>query len=186
VQVLLGILAILLGLLFCIVLLILVCPCHYFIKVNKQENLWGVLTFQIGFLKLEKISQKKKEKVEKKRRMFFRRLRLCDWRELLERETFSLLVEIGKEVWAKIRPKYLWFKGRFGFADPYYTGLLAAVLSGFRRENVDFEFDFSQAVCEFALQIEGRISLIVLIYYFLRFLLIYPLRSIVWGKFKRC
>ena len=43
-----------------------------------------------------------------------------------------------------------------------------------------------QAVFEFALQIEGRISLIVLIYYFLRFLLIYPLRSIVWGKFKRC
>lgn len=224
-QGLLGILALLLGLFFCTVLFVLVCPCHYVIKVHKQEKLWGGLAFQIGFLKLclhkkknedgwlklylsgwklieakrdnerrkkekrvkqEKTSQKKKEKVEKERRRFFRRIKLGDWREFLERETFSLLVELGKEAWSIICPKSLSFKGKAGFADPYYTGLLAALLSGFRQENVDFELDFSQAVCEFTLQIEGRVYLIVLIYYFLRFLLIYPLRSLVWGKLKRC
>ena len=64
--------------------------------------------------------------------MFFRRLRLCDWRELLERETFSLLVEIGKEVWAKIvRNTYGLKEIRFGRS---YTGLQQQSFPGLTRE----------------------------------------------------
>lgn len=224
-QVLLGILAFLFCLFFSIVLFVLVCPCHYFIKVNKQEKLWGVLAIHVSFLKLRlckekkgspwlevylldqklidvqrrdggrdnkerlskaKIFQKKKEKVEKRRRKFLSSSELFVWKEFLERETFSLLMELCKKAWSEMRPIDLSLKGRIGFADPYYTGLLAAVLFAFTRENIALELDFSQAICEFALQIEGRIYLIVLIYYFLRSLLTYPLRSIVWGRLKKC
>jgi hypothetical protein len=141
---------------------------------------------KVNFLSKKKIFQKKKEKVEKQRRWFFSRTELFVWRELLEQETFSLLVKLCKKAWSKIRPKNLFFKGKVGFSDPYYTGLLAAVFYGVTRENIVLEPDFSQPICEFTLQIEGQIYLIVLIYYSLRFLLIYPLRSIVWGKSKWC
>lgn len=222
-QVLLWIVMFLLGLCLCGVLLLLVCPCHYFIEGNKQEKLWGFLALRVGFLKLcltkekketdwlefyvwkcklvdtrrreEKrkkenllskgeIFQKKKEKMQKQRRRFFKREELFVWRELLERETFNSLLELCKKVWSEIRPRTLSFKGKVGFADPYYTGLLAAVAYGLSRENVNLEPDFSRPVCEFTLQMEGQIFLGILFYYFLYSLLRRPLRSIVWGKLK--
>jgi hypothetical protein len=205
-------LAFLPGSLLCGVLLLLVCPCQYFIEGNKQENLWGFLAVQVGFLKLrltrekdgngrselwvlgrrlrtvqenkKKIVEKKKEKAGKQRRRFFSRLGLSVRRGLLERETFGLISELGTKVWSKIRPRSFTLKGRVGFADPYYTGLLAAVLYVVSPENIDLDLDFSRPVGEFTLQIEGQVFLSVLMYYFLRFLLVYPLRSKVWSKLK--
>lgn len=224
-QVLLGTLAFLFGLFLCGGLLLLVCPCHYFIEGNKQEKFWGVLAVRVGFLKLcltkekkgkdwlevyvlgwklidtqgqegkkkkekrlikEKIFQEKKEKVQKPRRRFFNRQEIFIWRELLEREIFDSMVELCKKVWPKIHPRTLLLQGKMGFADPYYTGLLAAVLYGFSRENVNLEPDFSRPICEFTLQIEGQVFLGLLFYYLLCFLLRRPLRSKVWGKLKKC
>lgn len=198
-----------------IVLFILFCPFYYSLKIAKQEK-WETnfvlkqgglrLCLQYKDQELEKAiflfgrlikRMKKKEKGIKKRKTLLdkqeketkkRRIwrRIFNWQELLSREAFACLRELLFSIGAVFYPRKMFFEGKIGFDDPYYTGLLAAFLMGWRKRNWLINLDFTGSVCEFDLQMEGKVCLIVLLYYCLQFLWLYPLCWFKGVKLKRC
>lgn len=189
-QILFWIMLSLVGLFICLCIFMLVYPCHYIIEGNRQEKFQGFILVNIGFFIIslsKKISEglfleifiwkwrlintekqdlrvrKKNKKHTDKQVMTFR-----TWLRGLNRERFSLVLEIMRKVWRKICPQVVSFNGRIGFTDPYYTGLMAALLMGFpRNNNIDIKPDFSRPICEFSLQMEGQFSIGTFLYHIL-------------------
>jgi hypothetical protein len=106
------------------------------------------------------------------------------WLGELDRTKFNLILELSRKIYQEMRPQKLLFKGKLGFANPYYTGLLAAGLFCFSIEKVNIEPIFFEPVCELTIQLKGRINLGLLCYYSLYFLMICPLRVILWENSK--
>lgn len=206
IQVLLWILA----LIFCIFifacLFILVCPCHYYIEGKRRGNFKGVLAIKIAFFKvrlfivetgnnqwefyiwrwkLKNVQRQDLREAKKKRHSNrFTIHNLSTWLRELDEAKLNLLIELSLKIYQEMRPQQLLLKGKLGFANPYYTGLLAAVLFCIPIEKINIEPVFFEPVCELTIQLRGQINLGLLVYYSFYFLIACPLRVILWENSK--
>jgi len=94
-------------------------------------------------------------------------------------ECFKLL----KKTWNSIKPNLLYVKLDYGFDDPYYTAMICAYLSAFdsllKEYTVNITSTFSEPKLEGEFKIKGRIAIITLLYILIRFMVSYPIRSII-------
>jgi len=179
VSVLFWILAFLLAMIVCVFLLMLVCPCHYFFEGKKQDKFVGVITVRVGFLKIclkkevfgnyplevylgkWRFTKTKKQELrgERANKQNIEKRVIITWLRKLNRERVSLILELSRSIWRKMRPQEFCLKGRVGFADPYYTGLLAAALCGLPGNRIEIEPVFWGEICELFLKIKGQFTI---------------------------
>jgi len=102
----------------------------------------------------------------------------------LDREAWGALLALAGKFWAKLRPRVLRIRGSFGCADPYHTGLLAAVAAAVPLPWVHLEPDFSQEGFCGKIFIEGRFFGVTLMALLLKGLLTKPLRTVIRAALK--
>lgn len=131
----------------------------------------------------EKKKAKAKVKAEKKgsRLRQFRQV----WNCCRDRAVVGALCKLAGNLWRQLRPRTLRLHGQFGFDDPYYTGMAAALTAMLYLPEVELSPDFSQAGFYGNIYIEGRSFLIFLVYYCLKAVFTKPLRPVVWQYLKK-
>ncbi len=167
-----------LGLIGVLIMVSLTLPCYYTI----EGEYWGKFT---GTVKVRSgpCTYYWPQGDVKKQQMGSKKTILKNWQELrplLKQEVIVSLIELSGRLLSKLRPQTLRLEGKLGFANPYYTGLLAAGLAAFPRPGVHLEPDFSGTVCHWTIHLEGRVCLGVLFYVIGRALLTQPLRPVAW------
>ncbi len=98
-----------------------------------------------------------------------------------------VLGSVGKVI-RQVLPRCFEGYGILGFDDPYYTGILSAVLESLRgigAHNMNLEYAFDREVYEGEFYLEGRIIIIVLLYIALRVLLHKSSRNMFLGVRRR-
>ena len=167
------------------------------LKIAEAGNYQGglyVWNWKLINVQRQDLREKKKNIQNKDRKVTspsMRRLgslklrKLCAWIGGLDRNRLNLMLELVQKIYKQMCPQKLLLQGKLGFTDPYYTGLLAAVLFCFPIEKVNIEPVFSKPTCELTIQLKGQLILGVLFYYFLYFLRICSFRTILRGKIKK-
>ena len=148
--------------------------------VNIQRQDWG---------KVKKNTPSKERQttgpVKRRRTGWLTLHKLCVRLGKLNKTKLHSILELSQKIYKEMRPQKVLLKGKLGFANPYYTGLLAAVIVCFPIEKVNIEPIFLEPACELTIQLKGQIVLGLLFFYILYFLMIYPLRVMLWEKCKK-
>jgi hypothetical protein len=97
--------------------------------------------------------------------------------ELLDRELFQAILKTVRDILSHSLPKTKKFEGVWGFANPYHTGILAALKATI--SGIHVVPDFSGEVRDLRLIAQGRIRPAVLLFYSLRFIVSKPARPIL-------
>ncbi|MDD2402016.1 MAG: hypothetical protein PHI90_10095 [Clostridia bacterium] len=95
---------------------------------------------------------------------------------LLDKNVIRVLLELFGKILRRVKPQTFSFKGKLSFEDPYYTGVLAALLSGFSQAAI--EPDFTGEVCDFTFKLKGQVVLIIILFYVIKLLITKPMWSI--------
>lgn len=181
---------ILLSLLF-ILFLILVLPIYYAAAGQKQDTVfleamvfgllkWFNFTYELqGMAKHEmhlslfginvNIQNKKKQgKVEKEEKDKRDKKKMKEKGKEHGKGFLKKMLSMAKDLWKHIKPRHLQVKGRYGFEDPYHTGLACAIINCTApygdRCNVNLTPVFDDQVIEGRFETEGRIIPIVILW----------------------
>lgn len=128
--------------------------------------------------------KKEKEQEEKKKKKKKKNNRI----KVFTLEGLQYVLHSVNTVLRQVLPRRFEGYGILGFDDPYYTGILSAVLESLRgigAHNMKLEYAFDREVFEGELYLEGRIIIIVLLYIALRVLLHKSSRNMLLGVRRR-
>lgn len=103
-------------------------------------------------------------------------------------EAFKYLLSIIRNVLCHVLPRRIEGYGLVGFGDPYYTGLLSALLESLRGigyHNMDIRYAFDREVYQGEIYVEGRLIIIYLVYIALRLLLHKSSRNMLLGTRRK-
>ena len=173
------------GLIGVVIVVSLTLPCYYIVEGEYRGKFTGVVRVKSGpFIFYWSPEEEKRQQIgnENKGRLFKNRQEL---RLLLKPGIIVSLIELGGRLWSRLHPQAVYLEGKLGFTNPYYTGLLAAGLAAFPRSGVCLEPDFSGAVCQGRIYLEGSACLSVLFYVIGKAFLTQPLRPVVWTFLSR-
>ncbi len=190
-----SILWIALGLFGLLLLFVLVVPCRYLVEGQYAGSFDGSVklrmwpfTFCKKFnkgqsdLKGNKAKNEAKVKAKSKEKggRLGPKLLLCQ-----EKAVMGSLLDLVGNLWRKVRPRTLRLEGTFGFADPYYTGMMAAAVSAIRLPGLQLQPDFSQPGFCGNIYIEGHFYVVVVIYLLGKTVFTRPLRPVLWKYLKK-
>lgn len=105
------------------------------------------------------------------------------WLQLFfKKEILTNAVMLAKNVLTVLKPKVFTLTAVFGFEDPYYTGLVCALLSSFhpllKHYRVSYRPVFDEEILQGGFTLQGRIILGVIVYLAVKFVLALPLIKI--------
>lgn len=107
---------------------------------------------------------------------------LLELLKCLDSDMLSSFVNIVK----KFKPVTFKIRGKLGFTDPYYTGLLAAALAVKPcGEQVVIDTDFSGKVRDVRFQIKGKFIFVVLLYYVGQVVFAGSFKPVIWVWMKK-
>lgn len=170
------------------------------ISVNSQKKMYGILTFigipfsfetSLDSVKVDKKLNIKNKTVHKtdelsetKTKKNTKNKKMTD--EFVNNLNIDFIVHCLKyinKIWTSIKPKQLTLYAIYGFEDPYYTGLVCSftnALSPILKEyDVNLSPSFGESILSGELKIKGRITIIVLIYVIVRFMVTNPIKNIL-------
>ncbi|MEL7566129.1 MAG: hypothetical protein AAGU27_14750 [Dehalobacterium sp.] len=201
---------VLLGILALMVLILLV-PIKYDLRGYWQEKFSGIVKIGIGPLQglvkwavdgntifalqlagitlmkkpLSKNTEKKEKKEKKKEPTPAKKeKRGKSWNifDFLEKDFIKAGFRMVGDILRHSSPQVMDLKGVWGFGDPYYTGILAALKTVI--PSIHVEPDFTGEVRDLKVLVQGRIRPVVLLFYGLRFIISSAVRAI-WKKMRQ-
>lgn len=102
------------------------------------------------------------------------------------KEFTGLILKAFIDLFNIVKPKRFYLEGRFGFEDPYHTGIASALLNILRQQlrmiPINAHAVFDEEVLEGKLLISGRIMLIRVVYIALKLYLNKHVRSLIKPK----
>jgi hypothetical protein len=129
---------------------------------EKHLSIFGINVNIQGNKSHKKDDKDKKEKKEKKK----------DNKKSKKREKGFLLkiLAMVQDFWKHIKPRLLLVEGRFGFEDPYHTGIACAIINCIApygdKYNINLTPVFDGEVIEGRFEIEGKIVPAVILWIF--------------------
>lgn len=180
-------------------LFVLAVPCRYLVEGQYASGFHGTVELTMWPFTVRKqlpgeqfdaqgsnLDKKAKTKYKFKSKAKTKREKLkLELHLFKEKAVWESLFDLGGNLWLKMRPRTLRMEGTFGFADPYYTGMMAAVVAAIRLPGLQLQPDFSQPGFCGNIYIEGHFYAAVLIYILGKTVLTKPLRSILWKYLKK-
>lgn len=105
------------------------------------------------------------------------------------KELLAYCLNFIKDIWHNIKPKKLEIKAIYGFDDPYNTAMVSAFISTLypllKEYPVHLTPSFDESTFEGEFKIKGKISIILLLYMIIRFVVTNPIRSIIKNTIKK-
>ncbi len=147
-----------------------------FTKNSKQKPETVLIILGIASFNFQRSKIKKRPRTKtyrKKTKLYWNKI-------FFKRDLQSKLFVFIQKIWLHIRPKQVKFKGVIGFQDPYYTGLVSALINAFYPlpQKIDLETVFDREIIEGTFKIQGRIIIGYIILLAFRFLFSLPLINI--------
>ncbi|MCX7710395.1 MAG: DUF2953 domain-containing protein [Clostridia bacterium] len=117
----------------------------------------------------DKTKQRKREKKETS----------VEWKDVMNQEFLNSVLQFLKDFFKHSMPQRFEISGRYGFEDPFVTGIACSFISALNLPNINIVPEFEDEILEGRLLIQGRLILGVITILFVRFLLTKPVRNII-------
>jgi hypothetical protein len=195
------------GVFLLLLLYILLVPCRYLVMGEYRGEFRGLIMFSVWPFTVrreitgkeageytgprkqdaQKQDEKKQERAKVKAERKGSRLRQLRqvWSCCRDRAVVGALCNLAGNLWRHFSPRTLRLHGQFGFDDPYYTGMAAALTAMLYLPEVELSPNFSQSGFYGNIYIEGRSFLFFLVFYGLKALFTKPLRPVLWQYLKK-
>jgi len=109
--------------------------------------------------------------------------------EMPSKEFFAEMFSLIKEVLKVIKPKEFIARGTYGFEDPSITGILNFILIFIAQvmpwAQIDLAPVYEEEIMQAEIKTYGRVSLIILIYLILKYVLKKEVRKVIFHKHKK-
>ncbi|MCC5911682.1 MAG: DUF2953 domain-containing protein [Clostridiaceae bacterium] len=198
-----------------LLLLVLVVPVDYDLIASKYENIkfkgsirwfWSLKKMDffvvstdpkvvsirlLGFPISIDLSEEEKKKTSKKQKE--KKVKSKDKFSLSKEHFTSELLDVVlstiKDILHRMKPNRFTLKGTYGFDDPYYTGIMLAIVSSlsslFNDYPIDLAPSFGEAKLEGEGEIQGRVIVILFLTIMLKLILSKPIRKIIKTLFNK-
>lgn len=154
------------------------------------NNIFALRFLGITLLKkpLSENSENTEKKVKKKEPTPAKKDKSANWRDMfdfIEKDLIKALFRSAGDILRHCSPRVMELKGVWGFSDPYYTGILAALKAII--PGIHVEPDFTGEVRDLKVLVQGRIRPATLLFYGLKFIFSSAARPVLkklWQKRK--
>lgn len=103
--------------------------------------------------------------------------------QYLSKDLIDYCLSFVKKIWHRIRPKRLEINAIYGFDDPFNTAVICGTISALYPLLKDYSVSLTPSFSETTLKgrfiISGKIAIIVILYYVIKFVITNPIRSLI-------
>ncbi|MFZ5965649.1 MAG: DUF2953 domain-containing protein [Bacillota bacterium] len=146
----------------------------------KPDFSLHVFKYQISVFKDEKANNKVKQEEDNQHK---KKTAMTQGLEWLSKDLLEAGLRFVRDIVKHMKPKHIHIKGRIGFENPYYTGILSGLIYSItpflHRQQFDVMTVFEDEVVEGEFAIQGRVIIGVLCIIVLRLLVTKPVRNII-------